>query len=62
MHGHALAQEPMPQGSGNFLVNPSFVIVTVNQSFMSADLCSEVEKRIFKEIKHLQYDLKILTQ
>ena len=54
MHGHALAQEPMPQGSGKILVNPSFVIVTVNQSFMS-DLCSEVEKRIFKEIKHFHY-------
>ena len=27
-----------------------------------SDICLAEEKRIFKEIKHLQYDLKILTQ
>ena len=27
-----------------------------------SEMCLAEEKRIFKEIKHLQYDLKILTQ
>ena len=57
LYGHALAQEPLPQGSWNLkiLVDPSLVIITTYLHCSLSVLCLGVEKKIFK--KYINFTL-----